>query len=843
MGFLKKHTALFWGLGLTLLFLCFGFPRTEFFVLLELKFYDMCMNLRGDSGAPSDIVLVDIDDDSIEKLGRWPLPRALIADGIRKINAGGPKVIGLNLTLSEPDWNSGLNELKGLEDHFKNTALTTAGDDGHKFSQALAEARTRLDDDANLEGSIRESQTVVLPFFFKGMESAGKATPGVVELLSARSVQGGVAVPGTNCPSAGGIVIPMPAFLKASRGIGHNNLIYDIDGKIRRENLLIEYSGLYLPSFSLTLAALFLDVPPEKIGIDPQPAVTLNKLKIPASAGMEYYINYKGPKGSFKNYSFVDVLNDKVPASAFKNKLVLVSTTASGIAHPLSTPASLAMPRGELLANSIWSILNRHSIHRPAWGFIGEILLLILSGLILTFLLPRMNAGLATVTFVLLLGTILGGTTLLFVAKGLWISPAYPAVLLVTGYIGLARIRYFTSEVSKEKVDDESAEANRMLGLSLQNQGLLDMAFDKLRRVPVDDGMKDNLYNLALDYERKRQFSKAVTVYEYIEQHDALFKDISERRKKLVQASETAVLGAGLNGDPMISTGTDTRPTLGRYEVVKQLGKGAMGIVYLGQDPRINRITAIKTFRFADSLDPEEVERLREKFFVEAESAGTLSHPNIVTIYDAGEEQDLAYIAMEFLDGEDLQNYTKEGGLLPIRHVISHTADVADALDYAHEKGIVHRDIKPANVMLLKNGIVKLTDFGIARIATSSRTQTGVVKGTPFYMSPEQISGRKVDGRSDIFSLGVMQYQLLTGRTPFNGDNLAALMHQIMNVPHPDPRQFNPRIPKALVDILGKSLEKDRDRRYLRASHMAAHLRQLGKLIDDAMAKKEIREH
>jgi serine/threonine-protein kinase len=268
-----------------------------------------------------------------------------------------------------------------------------------------------------------------------------------------------------------------------------------------------------------------------------------------------------------------------------------------------------------------------------------------------------------------------------------------------------------------------------------------------------------------------------------------------------------------------------------------------MGIVYLGQDPRINRITAIKTFRFSEDLEEDEVKKLKEKFFIEAESAGTLSHPNIVTIYDAGEEQELAYIAMEYLEGGDLQGFTKEGKLLPMRKVIDYVADIADALDYAHQKGIVHRDIKPANIMLLKSGVVKITDFGIARITASSQTQTGVVKGTPYYMSPEQISGQKVDGRSDVFSLGTMLYQLLTGKLPFSGENLAALMHQIMNVPQPDPREYNPKIVKPLVDIINKALEKDRDKRYERASQMAAHLRSLGKKIDEMIAQRKVAHH
>ncbi len=216
-----------------------------------------------------------------------------------------------------------------------------------------------------------------------------------------------------------------------------------------------------------------------------------------------------------------------------------------------------------------------------------------------------------------------------------------------------------------------------------------------------------------------------------------------------------------------------------------------------------------------------------------------MSHPNIVTIFDAGEEHDLAYIAMEFLEGEDLEKHTKKESLLPMRKVIDYVADIADGLDFAHQRGIVHRDIKPANIMLLTSGVVKITDFGIARITASSQTQTGVIKGTPFYMSPEQFSGEKVDGRSDIFSLGTMTYQLLTGELPFKGDSPSALMHQIMNVAPSDPRKFNPKIVKPLVLVINKALVKDREKRYQRASQMAAHLREIGKKIDALVAARK----
>jgi len=841
MGILKRHPAIFFGLGIMVLFLSLWFVRLPLIDVLELKYYDVMMKLRGQPDSPSNIAMVDIDEASIERLGRWPWPRSLIARGIDKINSGNPKVIGLNLLLTEPEMSEGLKELEKLEEMFR----AEIGASNEKLLSAIKDAQVRLDNDKKLTEALRLSGNVVLPFFFKESAVVGEGREKPDDALVEASIQNIRSLEGVMVPQGDEIVLPIPAFFDAAAGIGHFNLVYDMDGTARRERLIYEYNGLYFPSYTLRLASLYLNLGMNDIRADLGSALHLGSLvEIPTTLYSELLVSFKGPRGSFKSYSFFDVINDKIPPTVFKNKLVLVSPSAAGIMNPLSTPTDPTMPVGEFSAQTIWAILNNNFVQKPPWADMAEILLIVLLGLITAFLLPRLKALLAGVVFVALLSAYLFGVVYLFVSKGMWMPSTYPLLELVLGYIGVVSLSYLATETSKEKVEGESAETNRMLGLSFQSQGMLDMAFDKFRRVPVTDEMKDILYNLALDYERKRQLNKAASVYEYIEREDAKFKDVSERKKKLMQASETMVFGdsfltGGGSDQGMVDTGSDVRPTLGRYEIEKQLGKGAMGIVYLGKDPRINRTTAIKTFHFTDDFNEDEIGELKEKFFREAESAGTLSHPNIVTIYDAGDEQDLAYIAMEYLEGEDLEKYVKKDNLLPMRKVIDYVADIADGLNYAHKRGIVHRDIKPANIMLIKNGVVKITDFGIARITATSQTQTGVVKGTPYYMSPEQFSGKKVDGRSDIFSLGVMMYQLLTGTLPFYADNPAALMNTIMNVPHPDPRKIRPKIVKPLVMILNKALEKDREKRYQTGAQMCSHLRQTGKKIDAVLAKRK----
>lgn len=263
---------------------------------------------------------------------------------------------------------------------------------------------------------------------------------------------------------------------------------------------------------------------------------------------------------------------------------------------------------------------------------------------------------------------------------------------------------------------------------------------------------------------------------------------------------------------------------LGRYEVLGELGQGAMGTVYKAKDPLIDRIVAIKTINLSMALD--EKEEYEERFYQEAKAAGRLNHPNIVTIYDVGRSGDVAYIAMEFLQGRELRDIMNDDGLLPVDQALDIAAQVALGLSYAHEHDIVHRDVKPSNIMVIRDGHVKITDFGIARMASSSvRTQTGMVLGSPKYMSPEQVMGKAIDQRSDVFSLGVMLYEMLTGQTPFKGENVNAIMYQTLNTIPPPPGTLNSAVPEMVNFIVAKALAKKVDDRYQNARDFAADLR------------------
>jgi serine/threonine protein kinase len=262
--------------------------------------------------------------------------------------------------------------------------------------------------------------------------------------------------------------------------------------------------------------------------------------------------------------------------------------------------------------------------------------------------------------------------------------------------------------------------------------------------------------------------------------------------------------------------------SLGRFRILKELGRGAMGIVYEAHDPALDRTVALKTVLLAG--DAGERGAYEARFMQEARAAGRLSHPAVITIYDVGREGDLAWIAMERLHGVDLRQQLAQGRP-PARAALTVASQVAEGLAYAHQHGVVHRDIKPANIMLLRGGRAKIMDFGIARLQISDiKTQTGVVLGTPKYMSPEQLAGAALDHRSDIFSLGAVIYEMLTGQPPFTGADVSQLMHNIAHASHVAPTRLNPALPSVLDLVITRALEKDPARRYQGAQELADDL-------------------
>ncbi len=377
----------------------------------------------------------------------------------------------------------------------------------------------------------------------------------------------------------------------------------------------------------------------------------------------------------------------------------------------------------------------------------------------------------------------------------------------------------------------EPAIDPRRLGLAFQQNGQLDEALKCFLKVPLDESIIGLLYELGLAFEAEGSFKKAADTYALVARQDPQFREVQNRaaHSKSMENSGRLIMppgwGSAATAEPTPDEGSP-RVMLGPYRVVKEIGKGAMGVVYLGRDPDEDRDVAIKTMALSQRFEEDEVDAVKDRFFHEARAAGALSHPNIVEIFDAGEAHDLAFIVMEYLAGEDLTRHVRPEALLPLATVLEIMFQSAEALDYAHSKGVVHRDIKPANIMWeAARGKVKLTDFGIAHIAASGRTKSGGTLGTPSYMSPEQLAGKEVDGRSDLFSLGVTLYQLCTGRLPFQANSVAAVMSSIAEEAHPDILSVRPSLPGALKTTIDKALQKSADERYSRGAQMSKDLR------------------
>lgn len=798
---------------------------------MERRFYDWAATSTGVARAPSDrIAVIAIDDASIANYGRWPWPRDVQARLIDVLVAAKAKVVAHTVFFFEPQADGGLSYIRQLRDALGKPEYA-AIPETDALLQQLTQAEQKLDGDAALGGSMERSGSVLLPAVFVLGEPQGRPDHELPDYVGRTALDD---TAGAAWPTVRGL-FPLPLFGKVASGVGHLNQINDVDGALRAEPLFVNYFGKAVPSLALLTAMKSLNLEAKDLRFDAAAGqVQVGKLRIGTDDHglmLPRFYQSKDGKPAFQVDSFFDVLTGKIPASKYTDKIVIIGATAAGVGVQFPVPGYAALTPVETAAHIVSSILREHYVVQPAWAPFVAMAAFVLIALYLMLLLPRLSAAIGASATVVLLLALLGAEYGLLGVGSQWVKLVFPAALLLFGHLALTTKRFLVTEAGKIRSDEESAETNRMMGLAYQGQGQLDMAFDRFRRVPLSDAVMDNLNSLALDFERKRQFNKAQTVYEHMATWNKDYKDLQSRMKRVKGLSETVILGggSGVGGTLLLDDGAVEKPMLGRYQIDKELGKGAMGVVYQGKDPKIGRVVAIKTMALGQEFEGDALDDARERFFREAETAGRLQHPNIVTIFDAGEEHDLAYIAMEFLRGRDLVEHCRDGNLLPVPTVLSIIARIAEALDYAHRQNVVHRDVKPANIMYeASSDTVKVTDFGIARITDSSKTKTGLVLGTPSFMSPEQIAGKKVDGRSDLYSLGVMLYQMLTGVLPFRGDSMAELMYKIANEAAPDIRLVRKDLSPGVATVVALSLNKRLELRYQTGAQFAADLRAIG---------------
>jgi eukaryotic-like serine/threonine-protein kinase len=817
------------GVILSLAFILFSFSGTPFLEKLELGIYDLGSGLAYDDNLnPGRIVLVEIDDKSLDELGSWPWPRSVIADMIDILNKKGAKTIGLNISVDEAEHNKGLDEIRKFREKYD--AYPAASNDASLKKWVLdnlGEIEKRIDSDSNLSNSIKNAGNVILPVYVPPQKNPIKEkTPDesfiLKNTLNASSVSSMVKTRLT----MDNLIIPISELGNNSAGVGIVTAMAESPG--RSFPAFVGYNGIILPSFPLRLAASYLGIPPEALAVKDN-EILLGDRSIPLMKG-GILLKFRD---DIKRFSFASILTAKSPDAIFKDKAVIIGFNDFK-SRLLDMPG--IMTETQFNALVLDNIINSGAISRPAYIKYLETLLILMAGIAVAFIYSLKSGAVRPVMASAVLLLIISAGLIILIAMGVWLKTVYISGCLVSVYLALAIKNFVMSGV----IGKESPEEARLLALSYRDKGLPDQAFRKLQRLPPDDELKELIYGLGLEYENNNKIDKAREVYEHLSGLGG-YRDVEERIARLKMSDESTVTGSfkRINKKEKAHDSEEKAKThIGRYEILGVLGKGSMGLVYKAQDPKINRQVAIKTMRFSDEFEEDLIHEIKERFFREAEIAGQLSHPSIVTIHDVGDDGELTYMAMEFLEGEDLDKFITREKLLPFRRVLDVVFKIAEALDYAHKADVIHRDIKPANVMLLKNGNIKVTDFGIAKAISSSRTKTGVILGTPNYMSPEQIMGQKIDSRSDIFSLGVLFYQMITGELPFHGDNLSGLLYQITQTKHPSPRSHNPKIPGICEQILDKALAKDPNKRFRSAGEMARVINALGKRIDQMRIEK-----
>ncbi len=796
------------------------------------------------------VVIVAVDEKSIARFGPPAWPRSQYVPLVEKLKAAGAKVIAFDFTFA---------------------ALGRDAEESRKFADAMRDAGNVL-------------------FGYEFARLGDPTPPGVAPSAGVLgSAFGGDALGRlVAVPPAAALIEPEPVLGEAAAAIGHVRTVESEDGRIRVLPLVVRHGDKGYPSFGLQVARVFTGVAMADVRVAAD-RISLGPVDIPVSPTGEVLINWPADgEKAFPRYSFLDVVRGDVPNDAFRDKVVLVAGTASGL-DDRDFPFAAKAPGVLVYAGFLDNVFRADFVREPSWAFVVEwTLFFVLCGLAV-WLLPLLptRALLAGVPLVALL--VVGVSAYLFVQQGLWLRSFFPGLTLLLPLALVAGLRLTATERQARDVVAEKREHQKLLGLSFQEKGMLDMALATFDKLPMAEDMKLVYLNLGLDYENRGQRDKALLAYRKIHDADPKFEDVAGRIDRLrsaptggtylptaaplvtaapaatpvaaarttappaadgaaptvasatIQPGEAPTEYAGGAGTPPprtpapslaganLTAGPGSGPLLpgsriGRYEIERHLGRGGMGDVYLVRDAVINRRAALKTIREESDLDPQQAIEMRQRFYREGQTAGQLSHPNIVTVYDLGEALGMSFIVMEFVEGNTLAQLMKKQRLsvAQIKHVVYHAAM---GLDYAHKAGIFHRDVKPDNIMVSKTGAVKVMDFGIARVVESQLTKTGSVMGTPAYMSPEQVNGEKIDARSDVFSLGVILYELLTGKKPFTGETMTSLMFSIVRDTPKPPSALDGKVAPTWDEIVVRAMAKNRDQRYPSAKDLAAAVR------------------
>ena len=550
----------------------------------------------------------------------------------------------------------------------------------------------------------------------------------------------------------------------------------DSDGVLRRSDLWQLSDGIMSPSLPLAMA------------FDNEDAQLSHRMSSDEDA--IYLSNYP----PMRRLDSDDVIDGLVSSRNLVGYTVFLDSEPELVGAQGQLPSGQFVTSSEIVSTLLANIEQDRAIISPSWVAAMEWLAPVLLAIIAVLFMPdRTRRDIAVLAVAVVAGLLLVEAMTLFVLNAR-LDLGRPIII----FIGI-------SILSMWLIQDESKLSSEAFkrGSDFLAAGRLEPAFAEFRQCPPSETLASHMYKLSLAFEEQAKPERAEAVLEWM-----------KRTHGSIAAKQQSKAHAGLP------------QRLGRYVIEKRIGRGAMGAVYLAKDPRINRPIALKAIPIEEEFEDEELKEARLRFYREAESAGRLTHPNIITVYDAGEDKGLAYIAMEYVPGIPLKDFTDKKKLLAPKRALELAASTAEALDYAHNQGVIHRDIKPANLLYNpKEGSLKISDFGVARLTDNNRTKTGIVLGTPMYMSPEQLGAEELTGLSDLFSLGVTLYELLIGEVPFKATNIAVLMTKITTE---EPELIAGRragIPQSIDSVLAKAMAKRPEDRFSCGAEMAIALR------------------
>jgi len=787
-SFMSRHPAAVLCLVLTLLVVALHLNNTEALEHYELKLYNFMFKVRGMAKPSGDVVILAIDDKAIEYLGDWPWNHQVLAQLVEALTYYHPRCVAFRFPIKEnvDDFVSGM-------------------------SQLLAE-------------NILQSGNIILPFY-PTLADRTPNTKTAAEWLGRSTLESILPFEAEKIPKASRIESASEIFARSAVTSAALLSQFDSDNHVRRQPFIMRFERNLYPSIELAAAARHVGASFDRIEFDQDAGrLKIGDIMIPVDKKGQSLIRFYGPAGSFPSYSAKDFWDGELQVDQIRGKTVLVAVTASGIAERLLTPMGDDFTPAEISANAINNLITGEFISSLNSSMDIEFFIILFIGVLSALLLSRIGLFYRFIMLSVICLALFVFSFVMFTSFSTHVDIVYPIVLLILMAVASPLMSWNMpssrdSKATSPRSSDEAEKKKQEPATSPTPKKDLfrqqEIVKDKVTSDRIDkESAETNLL------EEMQMESSDMDGFDI--EHATLAAEQSEEpeRSRVTASNDEAGSDSGSDG---ISS-ADMPESFGRYEVIEKIGKGAMGTVYKGNDPAIGRLVALKTIRVDKIADASEVDELRERLNREAKAAGNLSHPNIVTIYDVGQDGETQYIAMEFLEGFTLEQVINRQLQLNFKIAAKVVFQVCSALSYAHKNSLIHRDIKPANIMVLDNFHVKVMDFGIARFESSSLTRTGIAMGTPSYISPEQLKGEEVTPSSDIFSLGVVLYEMLCGKKPFVGEGISNLIMKIINDDPETPSSINENIPPILDLIVKKSLAKNPYNRYQSADEFSRAL-------------------